>query len=474
MPQSSGGGKADMEFLIQRSRAKRTQWYLLGTLVAVELLMSFSFLGYLHIAPISITFAYIPVLLAGVLMGPVESTLLGAVFGTASMWKASAGYVLPADQLFSPFASGRPLESFLLSVGTRTLFGLLVGLLYLAARRTRHEGIWIGVISFLGRPLHAFLVYSAMGYFFPEAGYGPLDVASDFLNPSGLATGLVTMGACLLCWRVQSSEAWQKYQRRMEMVRSMHLTENYHHRSLVLMILVTLCSSGAVAVYFVHRIDYVLDLEGIQLTDNIYSDLLHLQIQFLIGIISLMSLVIVFLIFNRRYATYISYEAKMDALTGTLSRKIFFQMCGRLLEELYPQGGTAGYFLMLDLDWFKEVNDRYGHPAGDQVLREMTRHLRELFGSNGLVGRMGGDEFAVLIYMPVTREELEADLRRFQERMHRMAWEGRHMSCSIGVQPITEPMKIEELYRKADRLLYAAKEQGRGRYVFGDTEKARN
>lgn len=228
MPQSSGGGKADMEFLIQRSRTKRTQWYLLGTLVAVELLMSFSFLGYLHIAPISITFAYIPVLLAGVLMGPVESTLLGAVFGTASMWKASAGYVLPADQLFSPFASGRPLESFLLSVGTRTLFGLLVGLLYLAARRTRHKGIWIGVISFLGRPLHAFLVYSAMGYFFPEAGYGPLDVASDFLNPSGLATGLVTMGACLLCWRVQSSDAWQKYQRRMEMVRSMHLTENYH------------------------------------------------------------------------------------------------------------------------------------------------------------------------------------------------------------------------------------------------------
>ena len=89
------------------------------------------------------------------------------------------------------------------------------------------------MVSLLGRTIHSFLVYSAMWAFFPEAGYGPLDVASDFLNPSGLATGLVTMGACLLCWRVQSSEAWQKYQRRMEMVRSMHLTENYHHRSLV-------------------------------------------------------------------------------------------------------------------------------------------------------------------------------------------------------------------------------------------------
>ena len=112
MPQSSGGGKADMEFLIQRSRAKRTQWYLLGTLVAVELLMSFSFLGYLHIAPISITFAYIPVLLAGVLMGPVESTVLGAVFGTASMWKASAGYVLPADQLFPPLQAAVRWRAF--------------------------------------------------------------------------------------------------------------------------------------------------------------------------------------------------------------------------------------------------------------------------------------------------------------------------------------------------------------------------
>ena len=134
----------------------------------------------------------------------------------------------------------------------------------------------------------------------------------------------------------------------------------------------TLCSAGAVAVYFVHRIDYVLDLEGIQLSDSTYSDLLHLQIQFLIGIISLMSLVVLFLVFNRRYATYLNYEAKMDALTGALSRKIFSQMCSRLLEELYPRREAAGYFMMLDLDWLKEINDRFGHPAGDQVLQEMA------------------------------------------------------------------------------------------------------
>ena len=100
----------------------------------------------------------------------------------------------------------------------------------------------------------------------------------------------------------------------------------------------TLCSAGAVAVYFVHRIDHVLDLEGIQLSDSTYSDLLHLQIQFLIGIISLMSLVVLFLVFNRRYATYLNYEAKMDALTGALSRKIFSRCAAVCWRSSIPAG----------------------------------------------------------------------------------------------------------------------------------------
>lgn len=84
--------------------------YMLWALIALELFMSFSFLGYIHIDPISITFVYIPVLAAGCLMGPKESTLVGAIFGLASMWKASAFYVGAGDMIFSPIQSGRPLE----------------------------------------------------------------------------------------------------------------------------------------------------------------------------------------------------------------------------------------------------------------------------------------------------------------------------------------------------------------------------
>ena len=87
-------------------RSGSVRWYLLGTLIAVEMLMSFSFLGYLHIEPISITIAYIPVLLGGALMGPLESAALGTLFGLSSMWKASASYVMASDQL--PVKRGKP------------------------------------------------------------------------------------------------------------------------------------------------------------------------------------------------------------------------------------------------------------------------------------------------------------------------------------------------------------------------------
>lgn len=119
------------------------QTYLFIALVAVELLMSFTFLGYLHVQPISITFAYIPPILAGCLLGPVQATVLGAVFGLASLFKASSSYVMPMDQLFSPFRSGAPMASLILSVGTRTLFALLIGLALLWCRKRRHPRLWM-------------------------------------------------------------------------------------------------------------------------------------------------------------------------------------------------------------------------------------------------------------------------------------------------------------------------------------------
>ena len=154
--------------------------------------------------------------------------------------------------------------------------------------------------------------------------------------------------------------------------------------SLACIILLALLSSIAVAIYFVNRMDIVLDQQGTYLTDIEHSDLLHLQIQFLIGILSMMSLVIIFLIFNRRYTTYMDREAKIDALTGVLNRKTFFQSCGKALKDLGVRKDAFSYFIMIDMDYFKEVNDLYGHPEGDRVLKETALELETAFGQGRL------------------------------------------------------------------------------------------
>ena len=280
-----------------------TRWYLLGTLVAVELLMSFSFLGYFHVEPISITITYIPVLMAGALMGPLESAAVGTVFGLASMWKASASYIMAFDQLFSPVMSGHPVKSILLSVGSRALFGLLVGLIYAVARRWKHPAVWVGIISYLGPTLHSALVYAAMWAFFPETGYTPLQSLENLTTFNGILAGLATAVLVLLVWTLSRTRSWSQFLNRVEKAKHLPMGEHYHMLSLICIMALALVSSVAVAIYFVNRMDQVLDQQGIFLTDAERGDLFHLQIQFLIGVLAMMALVIIFLIFNRRYTT---------------------------------------------------------------------------------------------------------------------------------------------------------------------------
>ena len=446
--------------------------YLLETLIALELLMSFSFLGYFHVEPISITIAYIPVLIAGALLTPKSSALVGLFFGLASMWKASASYVMPTDQLFSPILSNNPVGSLMLSVGNRVLFGLVIGLLFWLARRLRHPGWGITLVSFVASTLHSFFVYSAMYLFFPETGYSPLAALSRFFSLAKILSNAVIAAVVVLLWLASQSQAWRKFQQRLAFTHALQTETRYHHLSMAVMTALTLAASLTVTVYFVHRIDYVLEGRGIDLTGESYMDIFHLQIQFLLGIIALMVLVILFLILNRQYNAYQAYEGKLDSLTGALVRRAFFSSCGRALRFLERQEAPGGYFIMVDLDYFKEINDCYGHPEGDRALKEVAQYLKELFGTDSIIGRLGGDEFAVLLHQDVSCVELEVDLRHFLERIHKITWEGRHLTCSIGALPVHPGCTPEELYRDADQLLYTAKEQGRDRYVIGAVETA--
>lgn len=444
-----------------------TDRYVFITLIAIELLMSFSFLGYFHVDPISITTAYLPVLLAGALLDPARAAVVGTIFGLTSMWKASASYVMAMDQLFSPLYSGNPLGSLMLSVGSRALFGLLSGLLYAGARRLHPRGVWIGLVSFFGRPLHSFLVYSSMALFFPEAGFGPHTAFVNFFEGSELLSNFVTVAAVVLIWGLLQTQVWGKFRERLEQALSIRTKERYRKTAIAVISGITLAAAFAVTIYFVHRIDYVLAGKGVDLSDTSYADIMHLQIQFMLGIMSLMLLMILFLLLNRYYNSFMAYEGRIDFLTNVMTRRAFFTACGRTMNSLEGQTPPLGYFIMIDLDHFKEINDQYGHPEGDRALKAVAHCLKETLGEQCIVGRMGGDEFAALLGADIPVDELEAALQHFLTRVHRIRCGDQHLTCSVGALPIHTGLSPEELYHQTDRFLYAAKEKGRDCYVIG-------
>ena len=221
----------------------------------------------------------------------------------------------------------------------------------------------------------------------------------------------------------------------------------------------------AVTVYFVHRIDYVLSEKGIDLSETSYADIMHLQVQFMLGIMSLMVLMVLFLVLNRHYNSYMAYEGKIDFLTSAMTRRAFFSACSRALKSVQNQTSPLGYFIMVDLDRFKEINDQYGHPEGDRALQGVAHCLKETMGERCIIGRMGGDEF---IGFAVHVSQPDKAVDRIMERLY--SWldeaekDGFALHCSVGVFVGSRKSSYSDFYRMADQALYAAKRAGKNKY----------
>lgn len=442
--------------------------YLLWGLIAIELFMSFSFLGYVHIEPLSLTFVYIPVLVAGCIMGPKEAALVGAVFGLASMWKASAFYVGVGDAIFSPAMSGKPVQSIVLSVGARALFGLVTGFMYYIAKKGKHPLAGILVVSSVGRTIHSFLVYAFMELLFPEAGYTVANSLDEIGELNFFLSVLLADLVVPLCYVFRNSERTRKFLERIRIIDQVNAGIRRNRRGMAALAGATVLASFSVAVYFTDRIGSVMKRYGIVLTDRASYDLMHLQIQFLLGMIALALLVIIGILLYQKNFYYLYYRARMDGLTGLHGRRQFFRLGQEMLDAMDAAGEERyGCFLILDIDEFKKINDEFGHPEGDHVLKEVAEYLKKIFADDCILGRLGGDEFVVLVHRQVDRKDVEALLNRLKEEIARIQFQGNGLTCSIGVIPVEKDYTIEELYRSADRLLYEAKKKGKDQFAFG-------
>lgn len=164
------------------------------------------------------------------------------------------------------------------------------------------------------------------------------------------------------------------------------------------------------------------------------------------------------------------HTANHDYLTGALSRGAFMERSQHCLNGATIRPSLA--ILMLDLDHFKTINDLHGHPTGDRVLAEVVRQVKGSLRSNDLIGRLGGEEFALLLTSVTKREALST-----AERIRSM------ISSTFVVDDTGTPLRVtasiglvygdarsqaslSELLSRADRALYEAKLAGRNRVVM--------
>lgn len=165
-------------------------------------------------------------------------------------------------------------------------------------------------------------------------------------------------------------------------------------------------------------------------------------------------------------------QALQDSLTGLASRRAFDEALETQLQLLHSEGAGTALFL-LDLDGFKDVNDRLGHLAGDELLREMARRIKAYARPTDLVARLGGDEFAIIRTTDLdckALEEFATDLVHLLSAPCAIDRRVAEVTVSIGIARLPEHARsTEELVSAADAALYRAKALRGGHFEFANT-----
>lgn len=164
-------------------------------------------------------------------------------------------------------------------------------------------------------------------------------------------------------------------------------------------------------------------------------------------------------------------DATIDRLTGIYNRASLQTMIEGKLKEALKKEEIAGTMILLDVDNFKSINDKLGHPVGDLALQEISGNLKEIFRSNDIVGRLGGDEFCVFMNGASDPSMIKNRLNEVNQRCRKdypvPGEEDIHVSVSIGAV-ISEPgiKDYQSLYEYADQALYFSKEKGKNSYTL--------
>jgi len=186
----------------------------------------------------------------------------------------------------------------------------------------------------------------------------------------------------------------------------------------------------------------------------------HGDLETLHAITELLSSILV-----RLHLRDVSRKAETDGLTELWNRNAF----KRKVDECLKKYDNTGAFIIIDIDFFKEVNDTYGHVSGDNVLKDCAKAMKGVFRESDIIARHGGDEFAVFCPGIKSGDVAERKAAQIQEAFKSVRPEegAKYTTASIGIALAPQHgTKFHELYLNADESLYKAKERGRNCYVL--------
>jgi len=228
----------------------------------------------------------------------------------------------------------------------------------------------------------------------------------------------------------------------------------------------------AIVMFFAHGVLFLLRTPMIALlpaaasSDGVYGSVWMTVLSFEALLLTISSAFLLLAMAKERTELRHRKAAMVDPLTGIANRRSFL-LDASMLAKLHLANPRPTAFLVIDLDHFKSINDRFGHAVGDRVLEVFTEAARKSMRGSDLVGRLGGEEFAAVL-ADTSREKAVAVAERIRETFAQMAQEvDGHPVCStvsIGLVHCLGPsLDVTELLAQADHALYYAKERGRNR-----------
>ena len=165
-------------------------------------------------------------------------------------------------------------------------------------------------------------------------------------------------------------------------------------------------------------------------------------------------------------------QATTDQLTGIANRRVIFDTLENAVSREKRKDYKPFAIIVFDIDFFKNVNDTYGHAGGDEVLKAFAKLLDSEITQPNQVGRIGGEEFLAILYMENESLNIFANdlIEKIQKNVVKFEDTEISITASGGVAFSEESKSSSDLVNKADKRLYKAKKSGRNRFVLIDSE----